>query len=153
MRYFPKNKKKDVVINVHQCISHTFVRQPSLVDSFYREDVVDPVTGLDCKVFHNPLYMLFNQERLDRMGAESVQQWIQSMTNAGNSQLSEVRKKCTDEDLLHMVRSRHIQHPAEFERYLDELNSRADKFNSEIARVRAEMQSEADRVDQMDVEP
>lgn len=144
MRYFPHNQK-EIKVDVNQCVSQTFVRQPSLVDSFYYEDDVHPRTGAKCKNYHNPLYMLFNQQRLDRLGPAAVQQWIDSMDSAQHSQLNELRQKCTDDDLIAMVRSRNIQHPCEFERYIHELNQRADTFNSEVARVRAEMEAEREQ--------
>ena len=53
-------------------------------------------------------------------------------------------KSCrvSDADLLKMVKPRCIQAPCELEMYLNELNSRADLFNSEVARIRAEQEAE-----------
>lgn len=141
MRYHFREKIEPVKVDTTICLQDSFIRQPSLVDSFYYEEFTSPVTGETTKEYHNPLYMLFNQERIDRMGPEAVRQWIDTMNNS-SSQLQELRSKCTDDDLMSMVKSRHIQHPAEFERYIADLNSRADRFNSEIARVRAEMELE-----------
>ena len=134
MRY-KKKIDKAIVVNIDQQLAISYVRQPSLVDSFIMEEGVHPETGETIFGVHNPLYMLFNQERIDRLGSNAIQQWIQSLDAANNSSLSQIRKKCSDDDLISMVKSRHIQHPCEFERYIEDLNSRADKFNSEVARL------------------
>lgn len=150
MRYFPRKKRTPIVVDIIQCMQDSFVRQPSLVDSFYFEETVDN-GGNKCKIYHNPLYMLFNQERLDRMGPAAVQQWLKSMEEAGSSSLAEVRKNISDDDLMSMIMSRHYQHPVEVERYLATLNARADRFNEEVARVVAEMKAEKEKqVEQLD---
>lgn len=113
-------------------------RQPSLVDEFYYREIECSITGRKLKRVSHPLYMLFNQQRLDRLGPAALQQWIDSLNNAGNSSLAELKKKCSNDDLLSMVKSRHIQHPCELERYINSLNERAEFFNSEVARIVAE---------------
>lgn len=128
-------------------LERTFVRQPSLVDSFYFVEGKCPRTGKKTVSFSHPLYMLFNQERLDRLGSAAVQQWIQSLNNAKNSSLNELRSKLSDDDLLSMVKSRHIQHPCELEAYIRSLNERADYFNSEVARIVAEQKAEQEKLE------
>lgn len=113
-------------------------RQPSLVDDFYYREIECSISGKKLVRVSHPLYMLFNQERLDRLGPAALQRWIDSLNEAGNSSLNEVKKKCSNEDLLAMVKSRHIQHPSELERYINSLSERAEFFNSEIARIVAE---------------
>lgn len=116
-------------------LEKAYVRQPSLVDEFYITENKCPETGETTHQISHPLYMLFNQERLDRLGPSAVQQWLQSLDSAGSSSLEELKSKVSDEDMLSMVKSRHIQHPCELERYISQLNERADFFNSEVARV------------------
>lgn len=119
------------------------VRQPSLVDSFYVEhhDVSrDSIGGSTAIV--NPLRMLLNQERLNKLGAPAVEMWLKSMRDSGNSNVQQILKKCTDEDLLQMIKPQCIQAPCELEQYLQALNERADLFNSEVARIVAERQEQ-----------
>lgn len=125
-------------------VEKAYVRQPSLVDSFYITENVCSETGAVTHQFSHPLYMLFNQERLNRLGSEAVRQWLASLDNARNSNLDELRNKCSDDDLLALVKSRHIQHPCELERYLADLNQRAEYFNSEVARIVAENKAAAE---------
>lgn len=122
------------------------VRQPSLVDDFYYRESTCSITGKPVTQVSHPLYMLFNQERLDRLGPTAVQQWLRSLESSGNNSVQQILSKCSDSDILSMVKSRHIQHPCELERYLNSLNERADLFNSEVAKIVAERQvEEADK--------
>lgn len=146
MRYKRKTGRQNIITNVSSSMAITCVRQPSLVDSFYIEESWHPETGAKIYGCHNPLYMLFNQQRLDRLGPEAINQWIQSLDAAGNSSLAAVRSKISDDDLLLMVRSRHIQHPCELERFMEDLQTRSDRLNSEVARIRAEMAEEQNAV-------
>lgn len=129
-------------------LEKSYVRQPSLVDEFYISENVCPETGETTHQISHPLYMLFNQERLDRLGPTAVQQWLKSLDVAGNSSLDELRTKVSDDDMLAMVKSRHIQHPCEIERYISQLNERADFFNSEVARVLNEQKVAQEQVAQ-----
>lgn len=150
-RYFRKNTKVQFYQFNSFGLERTYVRQPSLVDSFYFTEGVCPETGEKVFSFSHPLYMLFNQERLDRLGPSAVQQWLKSLYNASNSSLTELRSKCSDDDLLSMVKSRHIQHPCELERYIKSLNERAEFFNSEVARVVAEEKAQQQQLKQNEV--
>ena len=126
-------------------VESTQVRQPSLVDDFFYRSSVCPDTGKPMVRVNNPLYMLFNQERLDRLGDAAVQMWLRSLESSGNDATQQILKKVSDDDLLKMIKSRHIQHPCEMERYLHALNERAEYFNSEVARVLAEEKAAADK--------
>lgn len=149
-RYFKKTES--VQFNHNDVnVERTYVRQPSLVDSFYISERKCPETGKTTHQISHPLYMLFNQERLDRLGPEAVNQWLKSLDNASNSSLNELRSKCSDDDLLSMVKSRHIQHPCELERYIKSLNERAEFFNSEVARVLAEEKAQQEQLKQTEV--
>lgn len=147
MRYFLK-KNNEAKVSSQANLATSMVRQPSLVDDFYFERTTSCVDGETVIGVHNPLYMLFNQQRLDRLGDGAIRQWIEQLNQSQHSAVNELRKKCSDDDLLKMVKSRHIQHPAELERYIYDLDARAEKFNSEIARVRAQMEFDAQQAQQ-----
>ena len=151
MRYC-KKKHIPIITNAYQSLSISYVRQPSLVDSFYMDKSEHPETGETIYGYHNPLYMLFNQQRIDRLGTEAIRQWIEQLDSSHNSQLASIRSQCKDEDLIRMIKDRHIQHPCEMERYIAELDNRADLFNSEVARVQAEMQLEREQALQQQVQ-
>lgn len=118
------------------------VRQPSLVDEFYIQAGKCCETGEVTHSHIHPLYMLFNQERLNRLGDGAVQSWLKQLDAAGNTAYSEVKKKISDDDLLSLVKSRHIQQPSELESWLNHLNERADVFNSEVQKLIQKQQEE-----------
>ena len=139
------NVKTEFNFNSSFGIESFQVRQPSLVDSFYVEhhDSNDSFGGSTAIV--NPLRMLMNQERLSRLGPQAVEMWLKTMRESGSSNVQQILKKCSDEDLLKMVKPREVQAPCELENYLQMLNDRADKFNSEVARIVAEQESEKNK--------
>lgn len=121
-------------------------RQPSLVDSFYVEHHDSPrdSVGRSTAVV-NPLRMLMNQERLSRLGSQAVEFWLDNMRKSGNSNVQQILKKCSDDDLLRLIKPREIQAPCELEQYLQYLNERQEHFNSEFARIVAEQQAEENK--------
>ena len=118
------------------------VRQPSLVDEFYIEENMCCETEKTSHSFVHPLYMLFNQERLNRLGDGAVQQWLKNLDAAGHSAYNELKSKLSDDDMLSIVKSRHIQHPSELESWINHLNSRADAFNAEVQKLIAAKKEE-----------
>lgn len=153
MRYRKTIKSVEYSFADDSGLERSYVRQPSLVDSFYQIKNVCPESGKESIQFTNPLYMLFNQQRIDRLGPEAIRQWLDSLDRASSSSRNELKDKLSDDDLLQMVKSRHIQHPCELERYLQALNERADYFNSEVARIVAEEKDKqhTEQVDSVDV--
>ena len=136
-----RNRRLNVVCNPEFTdfgIESSQVRQPSLVDEFYHREELCSISGKTIVQVSHPLYMLFNQERLDRLGPSAVQQWLKSLESTGNNSVQAILKKVSDNDLLAMVKSRHIQHPCELESYLNSLNERVELFNSEVAKIVAE---------------
>lgn len=123
------------------------VRQPSLVDEFYIQTGKCCDTGEVTHSHNHPLYMLFNQERLNRLGDGAVQLWLKQLDTAGNTAYSEVKKKISDDDLLALVKSRHIQHPSELESWINYLNERADVFNSEVQKLIHQQQEEQQQLE------
>lgn len=121
------------------------VRQPSLVDNFYFTESTCVNTGKKVVSYSHPIYMLFNQERIDRLGSGAVQQWLKSLENSGNSALSQLRAQCSDDDLLRLIKPRQVQSPSELERYINFLNERKDIFNEEVAKIVAERKEEEER--------
>ena len=106
--------------NQSAVLMHSELYQPSPVDEFYTESVI-PVDGSEC-VFHvDPLIMLFNQQRIDNLGSLTAKQFLDSLQQKESS-LSELRKKCSDDDLMAMMKSRYLQTPSEIMSYADILN-------------------------------
>ena len=114
--------------------------QPSPVDEFAFNETVMP-DGSTAISYSDPIYLLFNQQRLEKNGSFAIQQWLQSLQSSSSSQLSQLRSKCTDEDLISMIKSRHIQSPSELKSWLDYCSSNIEQFNSELALLQEQQQT------------
>ena len=135
----PRNKLcKDVnyVVNSSVVNPKTVVlRSPSMVDDFYHTEIKYPDDS-SAIFIDDPIYMLFNQERLNReLGSTAVKMWLDSLVSSSDH-LSELRSKCSDNELMYMIKSRHIQSPSELKSWLDYMSENVEKFNSELASIR-----------------
>lgn len=116
--------------------------QPSLVTSFYKEDSISSESGEPMVVYHDPIYMLLNQQRLSKLGVGAVEMWLQQMNQSKANPLAELRKECSDEDLVSMIKSRHLQSPSEILSWSRLMTSKMDEFKSEVAKLVASKQVE-----------
>ncbi len=116
--------------------------QPSLVSSFYKEESVSTETGEPLVVYHDPIYMLFNQQRLSKLGAGAIEMWFNQMNQSKANPLAELRKECSDEDLVSMIKSRHLQSPSEILSWSRLMTARIDEFKSEVAKLVASKEVE-----------
>lgn len=137
-------------INVVLNLGNQVVRTPDPTDDFYFEEFEDTQTTKTCKcVAHpDPLYMLFNQERLTRLGTTSASAFIESFMQYKDNGLSELRKQCSDDQLLTMIKSRHLQAPSEILAWSRYMNSNMEEFTAEVKKLQ-----EAQIQQQQNVEP
>lgn len=123
-------------------------RESTPVDYFYKQNGVSSDDGKDCVAVVDPLYMLLNQKRINNMasiiGEENAKQWFDAMAeHSSNDALAELRKQCSDTDLLSLLKPRNIQHPSEIDSWAKYMSSNMSYFKSEVERVRAERIAEA----------
>ena len=71
----------------------------------------------------------------------AAQQFIESLAPKSNS-LEELRKQCSDEDLMRMIKSKHLQSPAEILSWCRYLNENVESFNSEVQKLLEAKQAE-----------
>lgn len=124
----------------HDTIIH---RTPSLVDEFYKERI-GGTKEKPLVRYVDPLYMLFNQQRLDRLGADNIKQWLDSMNNAGNSEIGELKKKCSDEQLVQLIKSRHLQSPSEVLAWCRYINDNVTEFNESMQKIAEQKKLESE---------
>lgn len=122
--------------------SKVITREPSLVDSFYTEENICPDDGQKSIAFVDPLIMLFNQERLSQMGDAAVKMWIDSLSKNASSGVNELKSKLSDDELIQLVKSRHIQSPSELQAYVDWCNENMDEFTRQVQELQQQQQSE-----------
>lgn len=111
------------------------VRDVSPVDEFYTEKTVSSDDGKECTAFVDPIRMLFNQQRLSRIGSTAIQSWLDSLARNKNDTLAQLRSKCSDDELISIIKNRNIQQPSELHAWLEMCNSDMDKFNSELKQL------------------
>lgn len=99
--------------------------EPSVVSPLYSEDVMfdDGTVG---KYRHDDVYLLFNQQRLNALGSDTANSWLSSLSTPSNSPLHELLDKCTDEQKLSLIKSRHIQSASELQAWDNFLTSVSD---------------------------
>lgn len=120
--------------------------QPSLMQQFILENRTY-FAGADkreCQAFHDDIYMLFNQSRLlaDGVGTDTLKSWLNTLTPKSDP-LSELRKKCTDEQLMQLCKSRYIQSPSELLAWSEYLNDNFEQLQSQAnTRVRDYVQAQ-----------
>lgn len=104
--------------------------------------LVDGIDDDDNKTVRhvNDVYLLFNQQRLAALGTDTVNKWLETLTPS-NDALSELRSKCTDAQLLSIVKSKYIQSPSELQAWSGYLNAHLD---SELAAIGALQAEESD---------
>lgn len=108
-------------------IENSEVRQPQIIDNFYHEEYIG-VTGETYSVFHDDIYMLFNQNRLSRiLSPNDLVAYINSLDKSTHT-----LPKMTDEQLFQFIKSRHIQSPAELLAWSQYLNDNYSEIISEI---------------------
>lgn len=127
--------------------------QPSLVSSFYKEESISCESGEPMVAYHDPIYMLFNQQRLSKLGAGAVEIWLQQMYQSKANPLAELRKECSDEDLVSMIKSRHLQSPSEILSWSRLMMSKMDEFKSEVVKLVASKEVEQPSQHEPNVEP
>lgn len=87
-------------------------REKSPVEEFYKQTHKPAHGTCDSVSFVDDVYMLFNQQRLDRMTAAALNTWLES-TSRYDSQLANLRSRMTDEQLGAFIKSRFIQSRSE----------------------------------------
>lgn len=92
--------------------------QPCVVDKFTQE--VDETDGSVCVT--SAVSILLNQKRLDRMSEAAILQEISEQAQISDS-LATLRSKCTDEQLISLVKSRYIQSSSELLSWSEHIES------------------------------
>lgn len=110
--------------------------EKSPVNEFMFQEV--EVSGKNTLRVTSDIYMLFNQQRLDRMSKERLVSYFESLS-VNEPKMRELRSKLSDEQLCSFVKSRFIQSPSELMSWSQYLMSSQDEM---IAVAAAEKQAE-----------
>lgn len=96
------------------------------------------VSGNEVVTLTSDIYMLFNQQRLDRMSKDRLLAYFENLS-VTDPKMSELRSKLSDDQLCSFVKSRFIQSPSELMAWSQYLMSSQDDM---IAAAAAEKQAE-----------
>jgi hypothetical protein len=114
----------------------TCLRAPSPVETFYKQEIPCPNGTCDAVAYRTDIYMLFNQQRLDRMSLSQLSDWLDNQTPT--SGLAELRSKMSDAQLHSFIKSRYIQSPSELMAWSEYIQS---EFSKEYQNVVEEQKS------------
>lgn len=96
------------------------------------------VNGNEVVTLTSDIYMLFNQQRLDRMSKDRLLAYFENLS-VDDPKMRELRSKLSDDQLCSFVKSRFIQSPSELMAWSEYLMSSQDEM---IAAAAAEQQTE-----------
>lgn len=123
MERYIRKPFKSVTVNMSRPMDAAYpasvnLYQPCVVDKFTQE--LDESDGSVC--ITSAVSILLNQKRLDRMSEAAVLQEISEQARVSDS-LATLRSKCTDEQLISLVKSRYIQSPSELLSWSEHIES------------------------------
>lgn len=102
----------------------------------YADLLLDVATNADGKPINvrlsSDVMLLFNQERLDRLGQHNVQEFFNALAPKSDA-LRELRSKITDDDLISICKSKYIQSASELLSWSSYLNNHFEEILSDIS--------------------
>lgn len=109
--------------------------EESPVDDFYIIERKPKNDSLPSKQYVNPLYVIFNQERLNELGEDTAKHWLDSLAPRAQNEMDLLRSKLSDEELVTMIKSRYLQKPCEVAAWAKSMAADMESFNQEIQSV------------------
>lgn len=116
------------IINFRPGCLHANVCIPPIYEELLVEEKTS-VTGSKCFRRVNDVFLLLNQDRLDKQSQEDIIKRIERVVPQNH--LSALRSKLSDKDLCQRVKSRYIQSRAELQNYMEYLMHQDDLEKSE----------------------
>lgn len=107
------------------------VRKP--VFASLLEEFIDMPDGSHAVSLCSDVSLIFNQKRLDSLGADSIKHMIDNLSS-GSDGLAKLRASCSDDDFISLVKSRHIQSPCELQAWNDYLD---DNYRHELDKLKS----------------
>lgn len=108
----------------------TCLRCASPVETFYKQMVSGPHGSQDGVAYRTDIYMLFNQQRLDRMSLSQLSDWLDRQTPTNG--LQQLRNKMSDAQLHQYIKSRYIQSPSELMAWSEYLQFEFDREHNNL---------------------
>lgn len=104
------------------------------VTKLYQPSVIEPILhskkinadGSERAILGTDVSLLFNQERLNSLGTDTVNKFVELMNNYPSDKMAELRKSVSDEDLFKFVKSRNYQSLGELKSWCTYLSNNLD---------------------------
>lgn len=123
-------------------ISNAIFREKAIYEDLITLDVKQS-DGTTIHYIDSDLILLFNQQRLESLGQTAMLEYLNSIAPQSDS-LSELRKNCSDDELLSMVKSRHIQSRADLMAWSRYLDAELDHSKDVVEKMNAESSNKID---------
>lgn len=120
-----KEDRKKCIVN-SAVLSTTEFYSPTPLDDFYVVDH-EHIGKLPSKRMTSDIYMLFNQQRLDRMSREALINYFNGLA-IQDPKFGDLKSKLSDDQLISVVKSRYIQSPSELLAWSRYLNTLGDEI-------------------------
>lgn len=120
-----------------ELLQSEFIEESPVNEFMFQEVEHDGVKSI---TLTSDIFMLFNQQRLDRMSRERLITYFDQLS-VRDTQMSELRSKLTDDQLCSFVKSRYIQSRSELMAWSQYLMSSQDSVIADIAAQQASQQS------------
>lgn len=113
--------------------------EPSPVNDFMFQNIESD--GRQTVRLTSDIYMLFNQQRLDRMSREHLVKYFGELS-VTEPKMKDLRSKLSDDQLCSFVKSRFIQTPSELMAWSQYLMSSQDEMIASLAAQQSQTQTE-----------
>lgn len=113
-----------------------FIEESPVNEFMFQEVEYDGVKSIRVT---SDIFMLFNQQRLDRMSRDRLIAYFDQLS-VRDTQMSELRSKLTDDQLCSFVKSRYIQSRSELMAWSQYLMSSQDAVIADLAAQQAAQQ-------------
>ena len=124
--------KKICTYNILLGQKHMQFRQPNVMDHFVSEQIHVEGSNLSGIAITNPLQMMLNQKRIENLGNMSVKDWLEAFSLQKSNDIQKLRSQCTDEELCSLVKSRHLQSPAELLAWSKKMSQDMKSFSDQV---------------------
>lgn len=123
-------------------------KEKTPVDQFIKQEI--EVDGFSSVRFTSDIYMLFNQQRLDRLSRESLLSYFDSIV-VSEPKFGDLRSKLGDDQLISFVKSRFIQSQSELMAWSSYLMSSSDAAIAELAALQEQSQTPSQSIEESSV--
>lgn len=132
------------ILSSKEMITSEF-KEETPVDQFIKQEI--EVDGFPSVRFTSDIYMLFNQQRLDRLSRESLLSYFDSIV-VSEPKFGDLRSKLGDDQLISFVKSRFIQSQSELMAWSSYLMSSSDAAIAELAALQEQSQTPSQSIEE-----